>query len=566
MFSFTRAQTAHERAKLAALDRSLAIIEFTPEGNILSANANFCKALGYQESELVGKHHRIFVDPSFAATSDYQDFWRKLGAGEYDSGEYSRLRKDGSPVYLQATYNPILDKNGRVLSVLKVATDITAQKLQTNETEAKVAALGRVQGLVEFTPQGEILDANENFFLVMGYMPDDIIGKHHRMFVEPGYAASPEYQEFWRRLQSGESIVDSFHRVGNGGKRVWLQASYSPLFDLEGKVYKVVKFAYDITDLLMLGEGLARLAKGDIRRRLDQPFSSTFDKLRLDFNVAADTLNTVLGDITGATDVVRASGEEIASASQDLSRRTEGQAASLEETAAALEQVTATAKKTTENARLANQVVRDAKSDAEKSGEIVGRAVEAMGRIEHSSDEISKIISVIDEIAFQTNLLALNAGVEAARAGDAGRGFAVVASEVRALAQRSAEAAKQIKQLIAASGADVGAGVKLVRQTGEALGQIVGKVMEINTLVGQIATGAEEQNSALGEVNTAVSQMDQSTQQNAAMAEEANAAVESMKPQIDRLAQSIAECQWAGGESAQAPRRAPAAARPRRAA
>jgi methyl-accepting chemotaxis protein len=541
MFSFARSQKLHDQEKLVAIDRSMAIIEFTPDGTILAANENFCKTLGYAAEEIIGKHHSIFVEADYSRSSEYQAFWRKLGGGAYDSAQYRRIRRDGAPIYIQATYNPIMGPNGRVVGVLKIAADITEAKLRSIENEAKMDALSRVQATIEFKPSGEIIDANDNFFATMGYQRDEIVGKHHRMFVESNYANSQEYQDFWRKLNSGQPIVDSFRRVGKGGKLVVLQASYCPVLDLDGKVSKVVKFANNITELVMLGDALARLSKGDIEKRLDKPFAATFDKLRVDFNVAADNLNVVLGGIVGAIDVVGASAEEIASASRDLSRRTEGQAASLEETAAALEQVTATVNKTTENARLANQVVRAAKGDAEKSGDIVSRAVDAMGRIEHSSEEIGKIIGVIDEIAFQTNLLALNAGVEAARAGEAGRGFAVVASEVRALAQRSAEAAKQIKGFIAASGADVGAGVKLVRQTGDALGQIVAKVMEINTLVGDIAAGAEEQNAALSSVNSAVSQMDQATQQNAAMAEEANAAVESMKQQIDRLVESIGE-------------------------
>ncbi len=539
MTFFARSQKRHDQEKLAALDRSLAIIEFKLDGTVISANENFCKTMGYAASEIVGKHHSLFVDPEFARSADYSAFWRKLASGVYDASEYRRRRKDGSYVYIQATYNPVFGANNRIVSVLKVAADVTASKQRALENEARFAALSRVQAIIEFTPGGEIVDANENFLAATGYRRDEIVGKPHRMFVEPAFANSPEYREFWRKLNAGQPIVDSFRRLGKGGRPIWLQASYNPVLDCDGKVMKVIKFANDITDLMLLGDGLARLSDGDIELRLEKPFSSTFDKLRIDFNVAADNLNIVLSGVRAATDVVGASAQEIAAASHDLSRRTEGQASSLEQTAAALEEVTATVKKTTENARLANQVVGAAKGEAEKSAEIVGRAVDAMGRIETSSQQIGNIIGVIDEIAFQTNLLALNAGVEAARAGEAGRGFAVVASEVRALAQRSAEAAKQIKALISASGADVNSGVKLVHQTGEALSAIVRKVMEINSLVGDIAAGAEEQNSALGNVNSAVGLMDQSTQQNAAMAEQANAAVGSMKQQIDRLVDSV---------------------------
>ena len=565
MFSFPRSRPHPDQMKMTALDRSFAMIEFTRDGVILSANENFCKTLGYAQAEIVGRHHSLFVQPEERDSPQYQAFWRKLGGGASDAGAYARVRKDGGLVYIQAAYCPVLDAKGEVAGVLKLASDITQARLQALESEAKMTAFSRVQAIIEFKNSGEIIDANDNFFATMGYRRDEIVGRHHRMFVDPAYAASPEYEAFWRRLNGGQAVVDSFRRIGKGGRTVWLQASYCPVADLSGKVFKVVKFATDITDLMLLGEALARLAKGDVERRLDRPFGPTFDKLRVDFNLAADTLNAVLRGIVESSDVVGASAEEIATASQDLSHRTESQAASLEQTAAALEQVTTTVKKTTENARLANQVVGAAKGDAETSGAIVGRAVEAMGRIEHSSNEISNIIGVIDEIAFQTNLLALNAGVEAARAGDAGRGFAVVASEVRALAQRSAEAAKQIKSLISASGADVEAGVKLVRQTGASLGQIVAKVAEINGLARDIAAGAEEQNAALSEVNAAVSQMDQSTQQNAAMAEEANAAVESMKQEIHRLTDAVGQFKLSGeGARRVGAPRAAASAQPRR--
>ena len=553
-----------EKAQMAALNRSLAMIEFSPDGTILSANENFCKAMGYAAADLAGKHHRIFLDPADVASPDYAVFWRKLGSGAYDAGAYKRISKDGTPVYLQATYNPVPAADGHVVSVLKIAADITQARLRAIETEARMAALSKAQAVIEFKSNGEIIDANDNFLAAMGYRREEIAGRPHRMFVDPAFAASPDYEAFWRKLNDGQMIVDSFRRVGKGGRAVWLQASYCPITDLSGKVVRIVKFATDITEMMQLGEALARLARGDLSERIDKPFAPTFDKLRVDFNLAADKLNVQLGAIKGTLDNVNAGAEEIATASQDLSSRTESQAASLEETAAALEQVTTTVKKTTENARLANQVVGAARGDAEKSGAIVGRAVEAMGRIEHSSSQISNIIGVIDEIAFQTNLLALNAGVEAARAGEAGRGFAVVASEVRALAQRSAEAAKQIKTLISASGADVEVGVELVRQTGESLGQIVAKVAEINALARDIAAGAEEQAAALSEVNAAVSQMDQSTQQNAAMAEEANAAVESMKQQIHRLTGAVGEFKLSGeaarrGEASRAPARRRAA-------
>jgi methyl-accepting chemotaxis protein len=250
--------------------------------------------------------------------------------------------------------------------------------------------------------------------------------------------------------------------------------------------------------------------------------------------------------------------QEISTASNDLSRRTEQQASSLEETAAALDEITATVKKAAEGATHARKVVAGTKEDAERSGEVVRKAVEAMGGIEKSSQQIGQIIGVIDEIAFQTNLLALNAGVEAARAGDAGRGFAVVASEVRALAQRSAEAAKEIKALISTSTTQVGEGVQLVAETGKSLESIMSKVAEINTVVSDIAAGAQEQATGLQQVNTAVNEMDKVTQQNAAMAEEATAAGRSLAQEAETLTSLVAQFRLGNVAEFQPARRAAA--------
>jgi len=253
---------------------------------------------------------------------------------------------------------------------------------------------------------------------------------------------------------------------------------------------------------------LERLANNNLEIRIEKAFSPAFEKLRSDFNLALEKMQSTLLQITDSTNAIHSGTQEISSAADDLSRRTEQQAASLEETAAALNEITTTAKKASEGATHAREVVAAADEDAKKSAVVVRQAVEAIDTIAKSSQQISQIIGVIDEIAFQTNLLALNAGVEAARAGDAGRGFAVVASEVRALAQRSAEAAKEIKGLILASSTQVENGVKLVNETGKSLERIMGQVSEITTIVAQIAAGAKEQSIGLGEVNTAITQMD----------------------------------------------------------
>jgi len=302
-----------------------------------------------------------------------------------------------------------------------------------------------------------------------------------------------------------------------------------------------------------LATGLDLLAKGDLTHRIETKFPAEYELLRRDFNKAMDELSTVLSAVAQASGGVHTGAGEISQASNDLSRRTEQQAASLEETAAAMDEITTTVREAAQTAARANKVVVQTRQEAEHSGEVVGRAIEAMGGIERASSEISEIISVIDGIAFQTNLLALNAGVEAARAGDAGKGFAVVASEVRALAQRSADAAKDVKSRITASSEQVDVGVGLVSETGAALQRIIASIAEINGLVADIATSAEQQASGLQQVNTAVAEMDGVTQQNAAMVEEATAASRSLAAEADQLATQLGRFQLGNMERAAAP-------------
>ena len=439
----------------------------------------------------------------------------------------------------------------------------------------KVGAIERVQAVIEFEPDGKIVTANENFLSVMGYGLQDIVGRHHSMFVEPAQRDSADYELFWARLRRKEFIQETFKRIGRDGRVVWIQGSYNPLMDPDGNVYRVVKFATDITAfetartardaeaaetarsqlqvVTSLAEGLKRLAAGDLEGRIDDRFSGEFDQLRQDFNAAAETLQQTLVAVTGNAAAISRGAGEIGAAADDLSRRTEQQAASLEETAAALDQITATVRKSAEGASHAHKVVAAAKAGAEQSGRVVGQAVDAMDGIERSSREIGQIIGVIDEIAFQTNLLALNAGVEAARAGDAGRGFAVVASEVRALAQRSADAAKEIKTLISTSSQQVSEGVQLVDQTGRALNQIVQQVAEITAIVSDIAASTHEQATALQQVNTAINQMDQVTQQNAAMVEESTAASHALSRESEELSTLVGRFQLGDRPAVPAP-------------
>jgi methyl-accepting chemotaxis protein len=298
-----------------------------------------------------------------------------------------------------------------------------------------------------------------------------------------------------------------------------------------------------------LSDGLRHLSSGDLTFRLKEPFASDFEALRSDFNATVSQLADSLRSVFQATGSIDSGAREISQSADDLSKRTEQQAASLEETAAALDQITTNVANSSKRTEEARHVAIEANKSARRSGEVVSNAVTAMQRIEQSSNQISNIIGVIDEIAFQTNLLALNAGVEAARAGEAGKGFAVVAQEVRELAQRSAQAAKEIKGLIRNSSEEVSNGVKLVQETGQALKVIEDQVVDINTQLDAIATSSKEQSVGLAEVNTAVNQMDQVTQQNAAMVEESTAASAALATEVQRLREIISEFQ-VGSEGA----------------
>jgi len=230
-----------------ALDRVQAIIEFELDGTVVSANENFLSIFGYEHDEVVGKHHRMFCDPDYVESDAYKEFWKKLGRGEFHAAEFKRLGKGGKEIWLQASYNPVFDEDGKPIRIVKFATDVTASKLQIAEFEGKIRAINRAQAVIEFELDGTVITANENFLKIFGYNLNEVVGKHHRMFCDPGYAESPEYARFWQKLGRGEYEADEFKRLTKDGAEVWLQASYNPIFDMEGRPLKVVKFAADIT-------------------------------------------------------------------------------------------------------------------------------------------------------------------------------------------------------------------------------------------------------------------------------------------------------------------------------
>jgi len=536
---------ADAKAKLSALDRALAFIEFDINGIILNANENFCEAMGYRLDEIIGRHHRLFVDAAYSASTDYASFWRGLAQGVFCSQECVRISKSGSEVLLQASYNPVRDVSGKVYKVVKVAAVVTEAATLRADTAGKLDAISRAQAVIEFAPDGTILTANENFLTAMSYSLTELVGRNHAIFVGPEMAATPEYKAFWDKLRSGEYVPLECKRLNSRGEPVWLQASYNPIFDMQGGVVKVVKFATVITGRVRaiddVGKGLARLADNILSFRLNGEIDPTYEKLREDFNRAIAKLDITLGGVAASVGTVANGANEIVVASNDLAQRTEIQAGNLERTAVTLNQITARVSQGADSAKAAAASASSARGEALAASKIVDDAVVAMERMREASKSISQITGMIEQIAFQTNLLALNAAVEAARAGEAGRGFSVVATEVRALAERSAKASQEIRVLISESTAHVDRGAGLIVDAGSALGGIVERISGIDGLLSEIAVGSEDQAEGLGQVNQAVGQLDRVTQQNAAMVEEATAAANSLGVEAGRLKGLVAE-------------------------
>ncbi len=430
--------------------------------------------------------------------------------------------------------NPIFGKGGERLGSMVEWIDGMAEGI--------VGAVNQTQAMIEFELDGTIVKANDNFLKTLGYSLDEIKGKHHRIFCDKIYIASPEYKAFWESLGRGEFQQADYNRFTKNGDEIWINAAYNPIRDINGKVIKIVKIASDITvskkSILENDRGIAesvqvltKLSNGDLTSKIDGDYVGTFRDIKSSLNSTIDRLREMVKDIIESAQSVNSAASEISAGSTDLSQRTEEQASSLEQTAASMEEITGTVKQNSINAANANDLSGKANKVAIDGGKVVDEAVSAMGTIESSSKKISDIIGVIDEIAFQTNLLALNAAVEAARAGDAGKGFAVVASEVRSLAGRSASASKEIKALISESATQVKTGAELVKQAGDTLRNIVSSVQQVAGIVSEIASASQEQATGIDEVNTAITQMDEVTQQNAALVEENTAAAQSMVEQ-----------------------------------
>jgi methyl-accepting chemotaxis protein len=400
---FDRLSGSDDKRVLRAFGRSQAIIEFAIDGRILTANENFLATLGYTLDEVLGKHHRMFVEPGVAGSPDYERFWEDLRSGEFKAGEFMRIDKAGKPVWLQASYNPVVNAQGRPIKVVKIASDITERKLRDADHVGQLQAIGKSQAVIAFDLDGTIIDANDNFLAAMGYELDEVKGRHHSMFVEPAYAKSAEYRSFWEALGRGEFRADEFKRIGKGGKAVWIQASYNPILDPTGKPFKVVKYASDITEMVERRHKIERIG-----RQVDAALEEIV-------RAVSDTDERTVAASSGAAET----------------------SATVQAVASAAAQFDASSQEIARSMSLSRNAVQQALGEADA-------ADKATQALTSAASAMNGIVEIIQNIAGQINLLALNATIESARAGEAGKGFAVVATEVKNLANQVATATSQI--------------------------------------------------------------------------------------------------------------------------
>jgi len=533
-------------AQAIAMNKSQAVIEFKLDGTIITANQNFLDAMGYRLDEVAGKHHQMFVTPELRDSPDYHAFWAKLNRGEYQAAEYKRLGKGGREVWIQASYNPILDGAGKPVKVIKFATDITERKIRNMEDAGKISAIGRAQAVIEFNLDGTIITANENFLATVGYGLDEIQGKHHSMFVAPSERDSAAYREFWAKLGRGEFQSAEYKRFGKGGKEVWILASYNPILDDAGKPFKVVKFASDVTAEKLKAANYAGQIEAIGKSQAVIEFSMDGNVLTANQNFL-DALGYSLSEIQGKhhslfmphdqrdSDAYRTfwanlnrgefqsgeyervgkGGKQIwIQASYNPIRDLNGKPCKVvkyasdttaqvvarmrsEKVRGMMETVAAGAEELNASVREISEAMAKSRETAVIAVSRVEEADQQAQRLTAAAESMSSIVQLIGAITGQINLLALNATIESARAGEAGRGFAVVASEVKNLANQAKQATDKIEHEI---GNLNGISVDVV----EALNSIKKAIQDVSEFVTSTAAAVEEQSTVTNEMSTSM--------------------------------------------------------------
>ena len=486
LFSFSK--NKEEKAQLNAIDEHFAVISFSPDGIILEANQNFLNTLGYTENEVLGKHHKIFCDAKLVNSKEYSDFWHELKKGTAQTSEFKRIKKDGHSIFIQASYTPIKDNSGKVYKIIKFAQDVTAKKLEDLYFKGQIQAIGKSQAIIEFDMNGIILNANENFLKAIDYSLDEIKGKHHSMFCEESYKNSNEYKDFWEKLNNAEFQSGEFLRIGKNGKKVYIQATYNPIIDIDNKPFKVVKYATEIT------------------ARKNTMFS-------IQKNI--EKLNKSLNHLSGASNSMSIDAENSMKGSQEVSVSIEQMDQAVNELSEKIEVMLSSITSIADAAANGEKIALDAKEQSKStSSDII--------KLNQESSKIGETINLITQIAFQTNILSLNAAVEAATAGEAGRGFAVVAAEVRNLASRSADAAKEIKAIVGNATLKANQGKNIANSMIEGYGKLNENIQHTINLISDIQNASKEQLLGIEQINDAVTQLDHQTQQNAQIASQAH--------------------------------------------